>query len=46
MGVSSVAHLNHAMMVDHLSGNKPNVTIFTNGLTAEEADLREATKAA
>ncbi len=46
MGFSSAAHLNHAMMVCHLSGDKPNVTIFTNGLVSEDPALKEAMNAA
>ena len=46
MGFSSAAHLNHAMMVCHLSGDKPKVTIFTNGLVLKEPALKEAMRAA
>lgn len=43
---SSTNHLNHAMMVCHLSGDKPNVTIFTNGPSSEDPALKEAMDAA
>ena len=46
MGFSSPNHLNHAMMVCHLSGDKPNVTIFTNGSSPEDPATKEAMKAA
>ena len=46
MGFSSASHLNHAMMVCHLSGDKPNVTIFTNGPFSEDPALKEAMSAA
>ena len=46
MNFSSAAHLNHAMMICHLSGDKPNVTIFTNGPLSGEPALQEAVKAA
>ena len=46
IGFSSANHLNHAMMVCHLSGDKPNVTIFTNGPFTEDSATKEAMNAA
>lgn len=34
------------MMVCHLSGDEPNVTIFTNGPSSEDPALKEAVDAA
>ena len=46
IGFPSAATLGHVMMVCHLSGEKPNVTIFTNGPLGSDPALREAAKAA
>lgn len=46
MGFSSPTHLNHAMMIRHLSGDKPNVTIFTNGPSPKDPATKEAMNAA
>ena len=46
IGFSSATHLNHAIMVCHLSGDKPNVTIFTNGPLSEDPTVKEAISAA
>ena len=39
-------HLNYAMMICHLSGDKPNVTIFTNGPFSQDPATKEAMSAA
>lgn len=46
MDFSSANHLNHAMMICHLSGDKPNVRIFTNGPLSEDPAIKEAMNAA
>ena len=46
MGFSSANLLNHAIMICHLSGEKPNVTIFTNGPFPEDPATKEAMNAA
>ncbi|KAL2046710.1 hypothetical protein ABVK25_011624 [Lepraria finkii] len=46
IGFPPAAQFSHVMMVCHLSGEKPNVTIFTNGPFGSDPALREAAKAA
>ena len=47
LGFPSANHLTHAMMVCHLSGgDKPNVTIFTNGSAPTDPATKEAMDAA
>lgn len=46
MGFPSATHLNHAMMICHLSGDKPNVRIFANGPSSENPATKEAMNAA
>ena len=46
MGFSSAAHLPHAMMIAHLSGDKSKVTFFTNGPLSTDSSLQEAVRAA
>lgn len=46
MGFSSPTYLNHAMMICHLSGDKPNVRILTNGPLSEDSATKEAMNAA
>ena len=46
MGFHSPAHLSHALMVCHMSGTSPNVTIFTNGPLQSDPSLQEAAAAA
>ena len=45
MGFTS-NHLSHAMMISHLSGDKPNVTIFINGPSPQDPATKEAMSAA
>ena len=46
MGFHSPAHLNHVMMLRHLGGENPDITVFTNGPLPKDQALSEAVDAA